>query len=465
MDETTLEGMDADELRELVKKLLKRIDDLEDEVERLRDELDREQRSNKRTTAPFRRNQESTADDDSGGDEEDGTPGRDAGHEGSYRQPPSADDIDQTIEEPLDECPHCDGPVGDPEDVEQFIIELPEIKPVITRLITQKAHCNRCGTVWSSHPLQTSRATGAAQTQFGPRCKALAVDLHKRRGLSLNKTAEVLEEVFGIDITPGAIVHAEHKLAEECAPDYAEILKNLRESDVVHADETSWWVAWQGGQRWLWSWSSRHWSLFRIAQSRGSDIVEQVLGDAFEGTLVSDCLSAYDAIECDKQKCYAHHLRALSDYEKQYPDSKIIPELKAILRQAIQLDEQWDSLQPDVREDRLRVLEARMATYLLESREPEHSIDQKAVNRLRKQQAHLFEFVGRPEVDATNNQAEREIRPAVITRKISSGNKTERGALTWQILKSVQRTRERQGKAFRPYLADKLRVSGTPPPN
>lgn len=126
------------------------------------------------------------------------------------------------------------------------------------------------------------------------------------------------------------------------------------------------------------------------------------------------------------------------------------------------LDKRWDNLEAGQAREQFDKIRVEMALLLVG--EKDHPVDEKAAARLRKRFGELFTFVGRPEVDATNNQAERELRPAVITRKISSGNKTERGARTWQILKSIERTLDRQGRDFLSYLEKTLRLSGTPPP-
>lgn len=57
--------------------------------------------------------------------------------------------------------------------------------------------------------------------------------------------------------------------------------------------------------------------------------------------------------------------------------------------------------------------------------------------RSRKHRAALFTFLTRDEVDATNNLAEREIRPAVVARTLPAGNRTDAGAETHAILASV----------------------------
>ncbi|HEY3854911.1 MAG TPA: transposase, partial [Verrucomicrobiae bacterium] len=72
----------------------------------------------------------------------------------------------------------------------------------------------------------------------------------------------------------------------------------------------------------------------------------------------------------------------------------------------------------------------------------------KVRRRLEKQQDHLFTFLEHADVDATNNLAERQLRPAVIARKVSCGNKTPQGARTWEILTSLAATCAQQSQSF-----------------
>jgi hypothetical protein len=66
--------------------------------------------------------------------------------------------------------------------------------------------------------------------------------------------------------------------------------------------------------------------------------------------------------------------------------------------------------------------------------------------RLKKHQRSLTTFLHRPEVDGTNNAAERALRPAVVMRKITGGSRSVQGAKAWAILASVMRTAEQQGR-------------------
>ncbi|MGB0523857.1 MAG: IS66 family transposase, partial [Flammeovirgaceae bacterium] len=79
---------------------------------------------------------------------------------------------------------------------------------------------------------------------------------------------------------------------------------------------------------------------------------------------------------------------------------------------------------------------------------PEPEVERKIFNRLKKQQDHLFTFLIHPQVDATNNLAERSLRPAVIHRKIACGNRTRKGADTWQVIASIVATTAQNEEDF-----------------
>jgi hypothetical protein len=73
---------------------------------------------------------------------------------------------------------------------------------------------------------------------------------------------------------------------------------------------------------------------------------------------------------------------------------------------------------------------------------------EKVRERIRKRRQWLFTFLDHEAVEGTNNRAERALRPAVIARKLSCGNKTERGARTWEILASLAATCTQRGQDF-----------------
>src|SRR5262245_24667737 len=133
-----------------------------EEIGRLRERLEQAERASARQAAPFRRRASQKVPDGSKQ-----RPGRPPGHPGVYRVVPAH--VDARAEVPLTGCPHCGGPVTALEPIEQFIEEIPPVRPHVTRLVTYRGCCATCGAVHSSHPLQTSTTTGAAKVQLGPR--------------------------------------------------------------------------------------------------------------------------------------------------------------------------------------------------------------------------------------------------------------------------------------------------------
>ena len=158
--------------------------------------------------------------------------------------------------------------------------------------------------------------------------------------------------------------------------------------------------------------------------------------------LVSDCLSTYDPIDCRKHRCIAHHLRAIAeakelagqagdDYLKQWEN---LPKAVIVLHKAA-VDGYIDAAALAERRSHLEAWIDR----LLE--QPVDGVgDARIRNRLAKQRSHPIGCLYDLSAEPTNNRAERPLRPAVIARKISCGNKTDRGRETWQTLASLAAT-------------------------
>lgn len=147
-------------LRANVAELVRRIADLVAENRALRDQLDEAQRQAARQSAPFRRR-----DSQKVPESRRKRPGRPKGHPAAYRPVPAQ--VDDHVEVALPACPHCGGAVEGLEPIEQFIEEIPVVRPRVTRLVTYRGQCPHCGEVHSTHPLKTSEATGAAGRSWG----------------------------------------------------------------------------------------------------------------------------------------------------------------------------------------------------------------------------------------------------------------------------------------------------------
>lgn len=415
-------------------------------VRQLEQRVEQLQKQAYRQAAPFRR-------PDQERNRRPGRPGRKGGHPGRCR--PQPDHIDEQIHVPLNCCPCCGGAVGQTQPLTQYIEEIPEVRPRVTQLTTEGAWCAHCQqAVYSTHPLQTGRAGGAAATQLGPRALALACDLNKAKGLSMRQTVAILRQHFGLKLTPGGLAQLVQRVGRKLQPEYEQRAVELKQSPVVHADETSWWVGGPGW--WLWVFATPKMTFYVVIQSRAAAVALGVLGEDFAGVLVSDCLSIYDDLNPRQQKCYSHHLKAVSEALETLgaSGSDYLLQLQALLRTALLLK----ALQPPAPEQRwtvcLNTLQGR-AHALLDP--PRASvIEEKVRLRFWKQRDHLFTFLENPDVPATNNLAERQLRPAVIARKISCGNKTEKGAAAWVVLASLAATCRQTGRSLLQSIAQRV---------
>jgi hypothetical protein len=274
----------------------------------------------------------------------------------------------------------------------------------------------------------------------------LAADLNKAKGLSMRKTCAILRDCFNLQLSAGGLSQALDRLASKVQSQYNAIAKELRQATVVHSDETSWWVGGPGW--WLWVFVNAQSTLYVVDQSRGRAVVTELLGTNFSGVLVSDCLATYDDATTLQQKCYAHHHKAISQAKALHPHQGegFLTEVAAMLRAAVALHGQKAQCDPQSFNTLRQSLEHK-AVQLLEAPRSEPS-EEAVRNRLNKQRDHLFTFLDHDGVDATNNLAERQLRPAVIARKISCGNKTQKGARTWQILASLAATCAQRATSF-----------------
>ena len=402
-----------------------------------------------RQAAPFRKPEDKRKDKKD-------KPGRKKGHPPSYRQPPPT--ADEHVEVPLPQCPNCQGPLTKLRPIEQVIEDLP---PVVVRrlhLTTYRGHCATCGTVCSTHPEQVSTATGAASTHLGRNALALAADLNKHFGLPMRKTCAILHQHFGLRVSPGGLSQALDRIADKLQVPFAEIGQVLRHSRAVHADETGWWLG--GKSAWLWTFTNALATLYTIGD-RSQKVIRRVLGDDFLGVLISDCLASYDPHPGPKSKCCAHHLKAISEAQEQAPGSQYLRDLRLFLKAAMLWSELRADLDPSQYWPGVAHLNRRADELLAVA--PSHPAEIRIGNRLRKQREHLLTFLDLEGVDPTNNLAERQLRPAVIARKLSAGNKTDRGKETYETLTSLAVTCRQQGRSFTALVAAWLSL-GLPPP-
>jgi len=445
-----LTGLDKEKLIELLLRQDELIKQLQAERALLEKRIEELERKSNRQAAPFRIKENKRSMNP-------GKPGQKAGHKGYYRMI-SESEIAQTIVVGLPHCPDCSGALQDLSDIEQIIEEIPEVRRCATRVISQCGWCSYCQKeVYSRHPLQTSLASGAAKVQLGPQAKSMAMSLQYEYGMTKRKVCRLMKKAFDISLSPAGLVYASHSSAAKMEPQYHSICKELRQSGVVHSDETSWYVG--APKHWLWVFTNSNRTVYHVSGSRGRAVITDMVGENYTGTLVSDCLSIYDDVSPFQQKCYSHHLKAIAEAIEKAGETQHIylQQLKLLLKTAITVK----SVKPDTTvrkyQNLCKALERQADGLILKERTD--PLEEKVANRLRKQRDHLFTFLYDDQVDATNNLAERQLRPAVIARKVSCGNKTEKGAHTWEVMTSIAATANQQQQSFQKIVAQSISIN------
>ena len=433
---------------------------LQKQLERLQVEVEELKRAGKRQAAPFARRKLV---------EHPKRAGRKAGQgKFSRREQPAPKRVDETKRARLHGCPQCGSRLRDIHKHEQFVSDIPKIiKPVITRYVTYSGYCGDCHQrVRSRHPEQTSQATGAAGVMVGPRAKALAADLKHRLGGSYGKVSETLNDAFGLQVCRSGWCQADQRLAETAGPVYRDLIEVVRSSSVVHADETGWRIGILSA--WLWVFANQEVTVYAIRDNRSSDVVVEILGKEFKGVLASDCFVAYDdkrLADWIKQKCLSHLLKDLKEMEESKTGRAVhfARDGTAVLRAALALKAEKTSLDPATFAQRAQALETQLDVLISKRRKLKDRDNVRFARRLRKHRPHLLRFLYVDGLDATNNLAERQLRPGVIIRKTNGCNRTRAGAVTHSVLASVLVTCRQQSVPILDYMVSLQRFGEIPP--
>jgi transposase len=441
----------------------RKIERLQQEVQRLRRELGEVRRQQHRQTAPFRRRNIK---------KRPRKPGRRRGHRPAHRPTPTPERIDRVIAVPCGHCPDCRVELVDPGTVVQYQTDLPPITPIVTQFNIETGYCPCCHQYCQGrHPEQISNAIGAAGNTFGPVVLTMAAELKHRLGVPYRKICDFFANYCDVEICPATLVRAEQRLTALARPTYDLLIDALRRAKVVHADETGWRI--NALSAWLWVFTNQDVTVYAIRTSRGHEVPAEILGPDFDGYLIVDGFAAYTVLNYAKGQCNGHLLRRTKNLRDLVPQREIayLDELSHVLQEAIDLAQRRDDLTLTGYARRVRAMENRLVAWVLAK--PSDCSDE-----VRRLHSHLCNhatewlvFLHEPEVPPTNNQAERMLRPAVITRKVGGCNKTLMGALVHSVLASIMVTCKQQGQRFldlarRLWQADQPQaVPLLPPPN
>lgn len=404
-------------------------------IERLEGQLEEARRASERQAAPFSRGEPTRRP---------GRPGRRSGDDHGrhgHREPPG--EVDEELDAPLAPRCECGGEIEQDRIEYQYQDELPEPRRVRRRFAVHIGKCACCGRRHQGrHPFQTSDALGAAACMLGPRAVALAAELNKELGLSPQKTAKALER-FGIQITAGGVVGAIARQGRALEPTYRALVEGVRASAAVAPDETGWRINAQ--KAWMWAFAGEDITVYLIAPGRGYEHAAEVLGEDYSGVLERDGWAPYRRfVNASHQTCHAHLLRRTGELiaDSVAGQARVPHAVRRILKDALALRDQRDVIDAD--EFGLKVIDLNERTDKVLQMRPRHEPNRRLLAHLATERGHLFTFLTKPGVQATNWRAEQALRPAIVNRKSWGGNRTEQGARTQQVTISVVRTARQQ---------------------
>ena len=365
-------------------------------------------------------------------------PGQKPGHPGSYRQRPTTPD--EIIEVPLDDCPHCHSILENLKTYEQYVEEIVPAHTTVICYRNHKGYCPNCKrTIESRHPQQIPNR------MIGSRALLLAAELKHGLGVPYRKVSTTLKSLCGLSITSGALSQNMNALAKWLKPEYESIQSSLRQSSSVHIDETGWRL--DGKSCWLWTFTNDNFTIYEVNSSRGHQVVIKQLGEDYSGTIISDFYTAYNPLPYKQQKCLVHLLRELSQSKNDTDEfMSFRKKLTRLLRDALRLKQRMTDTPQETYERLLERIHHRLSELSCVSYQTPDC--HRLSKRLSKHSHQLFTFLEEMDVDSNNNRAERAIRPAVVTRKISGGNRSSVGSEALGIITSIIQTCKQQGSDF-----------------
>jgi transposase len=395
-------------------------------------------------------------------------PGRKAGHAGSRRPPPER--IDERKEHRAECCPHCQGHLQRcAETRTRYTEDIPAgIQPVITEHTIHRDWCPCC------KKLVEPRVPDALPgSQIGNRAVVLSSWLHYGLGNTLSQIVEVFNQHLHFQVTPGGLIQQWYRLQAILFSWYEQIQQEALNSAVLHADETGWRV--NGKGHWLWCFTTPRLTYYLIDRQRGRPVLARFFRQEFAGVLVTDFWAAYNAVVCtQRQTCLAHLLRDLEHVELyKHPGPEwpaFAKKLRRLLGDAMRLKRRAAALPADTVPaeefpSRRQALETRLDELIATPWEDKQA--RRLIKRLRRHRHDLLTFLDHADVPFDNNAGERAIRPAVIIRKNSYCNRSQRGADTQAVLMSIYRTLKQRGHdplaTITQALTDYLRTGILPP--
>lgn len=368
---------------------------------------------------------------------------------------------DEIIVHQPSNCDHCQHELPQEQAGEMVgkrqVFDLPPLRYISTEHQIHALPCPQCGGMSEGNfPVNVTHPV-----QYGKGVKQLAVYLRTEQFVPYQRSQQLLQDLFALPVCVGSLQNFITKAAYQVKPAVIAIKDAVTRSDVVHADETGFYI---GGKRhWLHTASTPQLSCFFSHAKRGREAVEAIdILPHVQGTLVHDAWATYFLYETDHALCHAHHLRDLTAIIENGEQAWVQQMHTFLLTTKAMVDEAklaGSTCLPPVMVQRIeRSYDAIVADGMIEAPPPERLPPGKRgrpkwtkarslVERFGKHKAAMLRFVYDFNVPFDNNLAERDIRMMKVQQKVSGCFRSADGAVQFCTLRSYTSTIRKQGKS------------------
>ena len=370
------------------------------------------------------------------------------GHEKHERAPFPPEQVDRIHNHELDSCPDCGGPLERTGDVPR-VIQQAEVKKKPVRVDEHRGlvyWCNKCQRRHTA-PLPPKVESGGL---VGPRLTAIVAYLKGGCHASFSTIRKYLRDVLGITISRGQLRKVVEKVSKALDDTYRKLLEQLPDEKRLNTDETG--HKEYRDRFWTWCFRAEAFTFFKIAHSRGAEVLFEILGRDFDGVLGCDYFSAYrkymKEVHVLVQFCLAHLIRDIKYLTTLRAPATVAygERLLRGMRQLFKVFHTCDLDPPEVFRHKLEREREKILAMALED-VPATREAQNLAKRFRKHGQAYFEFITTPGIDPTNNLAEQAIRFVVIDRLVTQGTRSERGRKWCERIWTVMATCAQQGRS------------------
>ncbi|MCP4151373.1 MAG: IS66 family transposase, partial [bacterium] len=378
-------------------------------------------------------------------DTEKRSPGRQPGSQGFWRsETPVPEDI---VPHYPEQCAVCNKalivPEGSHPHMGYYVFELEKL-PSGIRIVCTLHHyyalvCS-CGHETKARPgegfvsSEEGRKNDLKLTEYvlvGPMLAAFTAALSSRYRMSRPKIREYIAYWLNTELSVGTIDRCVREAGIACFPVVEELIDDLQKEDMLNADETPWYE--KGCMKWLWVAISKLTAVYIIGTRKKEELLK-LITEAFLGWLITDGYGAYRSHE-KRQRCLAHLIRkavaltgAVNEKARKMGDW-FLKELRGLIK--IMAEEGEDATR------KCSPVLARLKKACNLGAEEDHPKLRALSREILNDWDAVVAFVKNPGLPPTNNEAERALRHAVISRRISFGTRTTEGSRAYAALLSV----------------------------